>query len=495
MPNWLGKPHAGLGRLLALFSLFSHIFVGSLVGPAVSGCYEWYSLLTSPQKRSCMPLTAPLPAPRDPLPLDHAVGRTALRKASWRLIPIIALGYGLAFLDRANISFASLQMNRDLHFSASVYGFGAGLFFLSYAACEVPSNLLLYRFGARRWFSRILLTWGLLAMGMMFVKTPLQFYLMRFLLGMAEAGFFPGVVFYLSQWFPSHMRARAISRFYVSLPVSSVVMGMVAGALLDLQGKSGLAGWQWLFLIEGLPPVLLSVIFLFYLPDTPAQAKWLTEEEREWIACHATPIDGHTVKMARALLDPRVWQVALVFLCMLACSYAYALSAPAILQAITHLDNRNVGYLTAVMSVLGIASMTLNAIHSDRTRERYFHVFLPFLLMAVGYLVGGLTVVPWLAVPALALALVSFYGLQGPVLALATSFLHGRSAAAGIATMNTIGMLGGFIGPYFMGLVKDYTGTYQPGLLMLVLPCLVAATTVFMMRCQARAVKGPVFNA
>ena len=436
-----------------------------------------------------MPVTAPLPAPLPPsapLPLNHAVGRTALRKASWRLIPLIALGYGLAFLDRANISFASLQMNRDLHFSASIYGFGAGLFFLSYAACEIPPNLLLYRVGARRWFSRILFTWGLLAMGMMFVKTPLQFYVMRFFLGMAEAGFFPGVVFYLSQWFPTHMRARAISRFYVSLPISSVVMGVVAGALLDLQGKAGLAGWQWLFLIEGMPPVLLSLVFLLYLPNTPADAKWLTSEERAWITHHTTPLDGHAVNTTRALLDHRVWQVGLVFLCMLGCSYAYTLSAPAILQAITGFNNRNVGYLTAAMAILGIATMTLNAIHSDRTRERYFHVFFPFVLIAGGYLIGGLSTNPRLAVPALALSLASFYALQGPVLALATSFLHGKSAAAGIATMNTIGMLGGFIGPYCMGLVKDFTGSYQPGLLMLVLPCLVAAGTVIMMRSQAK---------
>jgi ACS family tartrate transporter-like MFS transporter len=327
-----------------------------------------------------MPVTAPLSAP---LPLEHAVGRTALRRASWRLIPLIAVGYGLAYLDRANISFASLQMNRDLHFSASVYGFGAGLFFISYAACEVPSNLLLYRVGARRWFSRILLTWGLLAMGMMFVKTPVQFYVMRFLLGMAEAGFFPGVVFYLSQWFPTHMRARAISRFYVSLPISTVLMGMVAGALLDMQGKAGLAGWQWLFLLEGLPPVLLSLIFLLYLPDSPAKAKWLTDDEREWITQHAQPVDGHMTGMARAMLDQRVWQVSVVFLCMLTCTYAYNLSAPAILQAITGLNNRNVGYLTSAMAVFGVASMILNAIHSDRSGERYFHVFIPFAIMGV----------------------------------------------------------------------------------------------------------------
>ncbi len=438
-----------------------------------------------------MSATEPLPPARASLPMDDAVGRVALRKAGWRLIPLLALGYVVANMDRVNISFASLQMNRDLHFSASVYGFGAGLFFVSYAACEVPSNLLLYRLGARRWFARIMLTWGLLAMGMMFVKTPLGFYIMRFLLGMAEAGFFPGVIFYLSQWFPVHMRARAISRFYISLPLASVLTGAIAGALLDLQGKAGLAGWQWLFLVEGLPAVVLGIIVLVYLPAGPAQAKWLTQDEREWIIHHLSTKatgDGHGVHLGRALLDHRVWQISLVFLCMLTCSYAYVFSAPAILKTLTGLNNRDVGYLVALMNLLGVPSMILNAMHSDRTKERYFHVVVPFLIMCVCYLIGGLTIAPFLAVPALAIASISYYALQGPLLALATSFLHGRFAAAGIAAMNTIGILGGFIGPLGMGLAKDYTGAYQPGLLMLVIPSLVAAATIYMMRFQSRAV-------
>src|SRR6202522_2733736 len=182
---------------------------------------------------------------------DAAIGASAMRKATRRLIPLIAFGYGAAYIDRVNISFASLQMNRDLHFSATIYGFGAGLFFLSYAACEIPSNLLLYRFGARRWLARIMVTWGILAIAMLFVRTPLQFYTVRFFLGMAEAGFFPGVIFYLMQWFPPELRARAISRFYISLPLSSVFMGSIAGALFHLDGLLGLSGWQWLFLVEG----------------------------------------------------------------------------------------------------------------------------------------------------------------------------------------------------------------------------------------------------
>jgi ACS family tartrate transporter-like MFS transporter len=428
----------------------------------------------------------------EPLAIHDAVGLAALRKASWRLIPLIALGYGVAYMDRVNISFASLQMNRDLHFSASTYAFGAGLFFVSYAACELPSNLLLYRVGARRWFARIMFTWGLLAMSMMFVKTPLQFYIMRFLLGMAEAGFFPGVIYYLSQWFPLHLRARAVSRFYISLPLGSVVMGAIAGALLDLQGKAGLAGWQWLFLVEGLPAVLLSIVFLVFLPAGPEQAKWLTADERQWILDHVTPsglIDAHSGRVSRALRDPRVWQISVVFLCMLGTSYAYTFSAPAILKVITGFNNRNLGFLIATMSLLGAPAMILNAMHSDYQQERYFHVAIPFALMATGYLIGGLSVVPWLAVPALAMASLSYFSLQGPLLALATSFLHGRSAAAGFAIMNTIGILGGFAGPLVMGRARDLTGSYQPGLLMLVIPTLVAATMVLLMRLQSRAVR------
>jgi len=415
---------------------------------------------------------------------DHLIGRSAVRKASWRLIPLIALGYGTAYMDRINISFASLQMNRDLHFSATVYGFGAGLFFVSYAACEVPSNLLLVRFGARRWLSRIMLTWGLLAIGMMFVKTAPQFYVMRFLLGMAEAGFFPGVVFYLMQWFPPEMRARAISRFYISLPLSSVVMGSIAGALLNLQGRLGLAGWQWLFLVEGLPAIILSVIFFLHLPDTPADAKWLEPSEREWLLkrIHVdTASGGHTHDVVRALLDPRVFQIGLVFLCMLGASYAYQFSAPAILQRVTGLSTTNVGFLIAAMGLAGAVAMILNAMHSDRTGERYWHVIVPFLVIAAGYAVGGLSARPWLVVPALAVAVITLSSLQGPLLAIPPTFLKGKTMAAGIAAMNTLGMLGGFIGPYWMGIAKDWTGDYQHGLLTLTIPSLIAAAIILWM--------------
>ncbi|MBV8632111.1 MAG: MFS transporter [Silvibacterium sp.] len=429
-----------------------------------------------------MAATGPALTADAPMP---PIGRTALRKATWRLIPLIALGYGTAYMDRVNISFAALQMNLDLHFTATTYGLGAGLFFLSYSACEVPSNLLLCRFGARRWLSRIMITWGVLAIAMMFVRTPLQFYVVRFLLGMAEAGFFPGVVFYLMQWFPPEMRARAVSRFYISLPLSSVVMGVLAGALLNLNGRLGLAGWQWLFLIEGLPAVLLSVAFWVLLPDGPGDARWLTADERAWVleqirvdACSG----GHTHDVWRALRDPRVLLLGLINLCMLGYNYAYTFSAPAILIRLTGWSPTKVGFLIAVMNLLAAAGMILNALHSDRSRERYWHAAIPFAVISVGYLVGGLSVSAWLAVPALGTVVIAHSALQGPLLSIPSMFLKGKGMAAGIAAMNTIGILGGFLGPYWMGVAKDLTGDYLHGLLTLTVPALAAAGMVLWLR-------------
>ena len=418
------------------------------------------------------------------------MGRAALRKASWRLIPLLGIGYGIAYMDRVNISFASLQMNRDLHFSAAVYGFGAGLFFLSYAACEVPSNLLLHRFGARRWLARIMLTWGLLAMGMMFVRTPVQFYTMRFLLGVAEAGFFPGVIFYLSEWFPARMRARAISRFYIALPLSSTVMGAVAGPLLHLQGRLGLAGWQWLFLLEGLPSVLFSLVLWRYLTDKPKDAEWLSDGERAWLVHEmaSQPVDsGHGDRVGSMLRDLRVWTIGALFLCMLGAGYAYQLSAPAILQQATGLGVTGVGWLISGAGLLGAVAMLGNAVHSDKTGERRWHSAVPFMVMAAAFVVSGLMRTPWVVVAGLTAVTVCNAGLQAPQLALPATFLKGRSMAAGIAVMNTVGMMGGFIGPWAMGLVKDHTGDYRTGLVALAVPSLMGAALVLSLRVRERA--------
>ena len=434
-----------------------------------------------------MPVTAALPA----TDADSAIGKSALRKASVRLIPLIALGYGAAYMDRINISFASLQMNRDLHFSATVYGFGAGLFFLAYAACEIPSNLLLYRIGARRWLSRIMITWGLVAMAMAFVRTPAQFYAMRFLLGVAEAGFFPGIIFYLTQWFPAGLRARTQSRWYIALPLSSVFMGAIAGSLLNLNGHLGLAGWQWLFLVEGIPAVLLGFVFLYTLPDSPRDAKFLTPPERSWILDQieaesaATADTSHSV--VAALRDPRVWQIGVFMLLMLASNYALTFSVPAILQASSHLSNTYVGFLISGMNILATASMLVGAISSDRSGERFWHVIIPALVAVASFAVCGLTNNPALLVPAVGVTYIAFNFMQGPLWAIPPTFFSGRSAAAGIATMNMVGMIGGFLGPYALGIAKDLTGTYQRGLLCFTIPWFIAAAIMFYLRRSAQA--------
>jgi ACS family tartrate transporter-like MFS transporter len=415
-----------------------------------------------------------------------AIGESAMRKASLRLLPVIGVGYGLAFMDRINISFASLQMNRDLHFSASVYGFGAGLFFIGYALCEVPSNLMLLRFGAKRWLARIMFTWGLLATAMMFVRTPIEFNVLRFLLGMAEAGFYPGVIYYLTLWFPARMRARAVSRFYVALPLSSVVMGSVAGWLLGLGGKLGLSGWQWLFLLEGLPAAAFSLVILKMLPDNPGKAAWLTAEEKSWLGGQLKADGekahlGHSAGVIQALLEPRVWMIGAYFFFALITSYAYGFSAPAILQGVTGWSVTNVGFLVACIGLAGAAGMLLNSAHSDRSGERALHCIVPCVVIATGYLTASYAKTPWLVVAALAASFTAFMSMLGPANAVPMQFLAGRAAAAGIAAMNTITMFAGFVGPYWMGVMKDHTGSYDAGLRGLALPALLAAGTMYVL--------------
>jgi len=428
-------------------------------------------------------------------PTASLVARSALRKATWRLIPLIALGYGCAYMDRVNISFASLQMNRDLHFSSTVYGFGAGLFFLSYAVCEVPSNLLLYRFGARRWLSRIMITWGVIAIGMIFVRTPWQFYLARFLLGVAEAGFFPGIVFYLMQWFPADLRARTVTRFYISLPLSSAVMGAVAGALLNLQGHLHLAGWQWLFLVEALPAVALGIAFLAMLPDGPATAAWLTEPERQSIlaavARDSAPQHAADGSIGPALRDRRTWLLGIFMCCMLASNYACTFSAPAILQDSTGLSTSRVGFTITVISLLATAAMLWNGRRSDRTGQRHWNVIPQCLLMAAGFLLCGLSRAPIPVIAGIAAVTIGYTAMQGPLFAIPSTFLTGKSAAAGIAAMNTIAITGGFIGPYWMGFARDRTGAYQFGLLLMFVPMLLAAAIMLYLSRYAARVPQP----
>lgn len=419
--------------------------------------------------------------------------RSALAKASWRLLPLIAIGYCISYVDRVNISFAALQMNQQLHFTATVYGLGGGLFFLTYALLEVPSNMLLARVGARRWIARIMVTWGLLAAGMMFVRTPMQFYVMRLLLGAAEAGFFPGVIYYLTQWFPAAHRGRAVSRFYIAFPLSSVIMGALAGALLNLQGHLGLAGWQWLFLIEGLPAVVMSVAILVLLPDRPEDAKWLSDGEKAAIVNQLAletaarpPLGSHNP--LTVLRDPTVIQFAAVCFLFLGTNYAFNLSAPTIIIGVTHWSPAGVGYLTAVGGLFGAAAMLFNGWRSDRTGERYFHLMVPLLLIALAIGVMSLTRQPLAFVCAyLLFAAASAAGATALWLA-PGELLHPASAAVSIAAINSIGQLGSFISPYLWGIARDRTGSFQLGLMVLPFAYLIAAAIVYGARRRALTV-------
>jgi ACS family tartrate transporter-like MFS transporter len=292
------------------------------------------------------------------------------------------------------------------------------------------------------------------------------------------------VLYYLTLWFPAEMRARAVSRFYIALPLSSTLMGSLAGWLLSLNGKFGLAGWQWLFLLEGLPSVLFSGVILWTLPDGPAKAKWLTEEEkaglqRQLVADGARAHLGHGAGVRQALLSPQVWMIGLFFFCALTCSYAYQFSAPAMLQAATGWSVAKVGYLVAGFGVAGALAMLLNGAYSDRRRERRMHCVIPCVVMAAAYLTAGYAGGGWLTATALGVSFVAFMSMQGPALALPTEFLAGRAAAAGIAAMNTITMFSGFVGPFWMGRMKDLTGSYQVGLQGLVLPSLMAGAVMW----------------
>jgi ACS family tartrate transporter-like MFS transporter len=321
---------------------------------------------------------------------------------------------------------------------------------------------------------------------MLFVRTPEQFYTMRFLLGAAEAGFFPGVVFYLTQWFPPEHRARIISRFYIALPLSSTVMGALASALLSLNGRMHLRGWQWLFLIEGLPPLILSLIFLLQLPDKPSDAPWLTMPERTWLASRLASAESNSHSsdnlaqdLVATLTNLRVWLIGLFFLCTLTVLYGWSFSAPAILIQLTGMSVGRAGSIIAGMGLLGAAAMLITAWHSDRKRERFFHIIIPNLIMAAGFVFGALTHNSTLAILAFTLTVIAYNAPQGPVLTLPSTCLRGRSSAIGYAAIVAIGIPGGFIGPYWMGWARQLTGDYQRGLLTLAIPAALAAVIIY----------------
>lgn len=411
-----------------------------------------------------------------------------LSRVTRRLIPFMFALYIANYLDRVNVSFAALQMNRDLGFSAGAYGLGAGMFFLGYCVFQVPSNLVLARVGARRWIGTIMIVWGAIAAAMMLVRGVGSFYTLRFLLGVVEAGFFPGMIFYLANWFPATHRARAVARFMTAIPLSGVVGGPLSGWLLGWNGVAGLAGWQWLFVLEGLPSVVLGVVALRYLTDRPEDAAWLPADGRVWLSERlrlerAGASDRRRASLRLALLDGVVWRLGVLYFLIVVGLYGQGLWLPQLIKGSSQLGDLTVGLLAAAPALAAAVAMVAIAAHSDRSGERHVHVALPLVAGAIGFAMTALAVdSPLVATAALSLAAIGFTGALGPFWALPTSFLSGAAAAGGIALINSLGNIAGFAGPYLVGVVKDATGGFAGALLAFAVLMLAGALLALWLR-------------
>ena len=424
--------------------------------------------------------------------MDEIEART-IRKVMWRLMPFLVVCYFVAYLDRVNVGFAKLQMNAALGLSEAAYGFGAGLFFISYFLLEVPSNLALDRFGARLWIARIMFSWAVISALFAFIA-PISaatgisnewvFYILRFLLGIAEAGFFPGIIFYLTYWYPARERAKAYAWFLAAIPICGVVGSPISGALLGLDGYLGLEGWQWLFLLEGIPSVIVGLLVLRLLPDRPRDARWLAPAERSWLeatleaeGAHAAA--GHGISLKQSLGNPMVWWLGLTYFLLVVALYGFALWLPQLIKASGTFTNFQVGVITAIPYAIAAVGMVLVGRRSDRTGERHFHLALPALAGAVGFVAVTRIGSPGPLVAALSLTAFGVLGWLGPFWSMPTAILKEQAAAGGIALVNSMGAVGGFVGPYVLGQVKQQTGSFTGGLLILG-ACLVAAVVIVM---------------
>jgi len=400
--------------------------------------------------------------------MSNMVEKRTLHRIAWRIVPFIMFLYFIAFIDRVNIGFASLTMNKDIGLSPAVYGFGAGIFFLGYFIFEVPSNLILEKVGARIWIARVMLTWGIISGAMVFVTGPTSFYILRFLLGAAEAGFFPGIILYLSYWFPGRSRASVIALFMAAAPISTALGSPVSAALLQLNGVMGLKGWQWMFILEALPALIMAVVTFFYMTDRPAKASWLPEDEKAWLietmdaevaarsgAAHHSPW--------RALIDPRVLALSMIYFGTSAGLYTLGIWAPQIIKQLG-VSTMTVGYLNMIPPIVSVVAMVLWYRHSDRTGERTWHVVIACLVASAGLALAGWSTGLIGVILTLTLVNIGISSAKAPLWSMPTMFLSGPAAAAGIATINSIGNLGGFVGPSMIGFIKQRTGSFAGGL-------------------------------
>jgi len=412
--------------------------------------------------------------------MDAALQRSTMRKVYLRLLPFAVLSYVLAYIDRINVSFAGLTMRDDLGMSAGTFGFAVGMFYWGYFIFEVPSNVILEKVGARIWIARIMITWGIFA-GLTAAATgSTSFAIVRFLLGVAEAGFFPGMILYFTYWFPSRHHARIVSGFLVGLPFSVAIGAPISTSLLGLDGLFGLRGWQIMYIAEAIPTVVIGVLTYFVLTDRPQQAKFLTEEERNWLVT-TIAAERRATEAARkftlweALYDPKVLLLALNYVGIVTASLGMLIFVPQMIKSLGSYSNMTVGWLTMIPYICGGIAMVVWGRVSDRMDERRWNLFLGCVLSTIGLVVAGMTMGTWWALVGMSMATMGFYGSKGPFFAMPPMFLSGPALAAGFAWINSLGNLGGFFGPSYVGLMKDLTGSYAGGLYGLALLCFVSA--------------------
>ena len=424
--------------------------------------------------------------------------KRTLARVTLRLVPFLIVCYFIAYLDRVNVGFAALTMNKDLGLSQKAYGLGAGIFFFTYFLFEVPSNLFLAKFGARRWIARIMITWGILSGAMAFVQGEWSFYIVRCLLGAAEAGFFPGIIFYLTLWFPAAYRARILGYFMAAIPLSSVLGLPVSGALLGMDGVAGMHGWQWLFIVEAVPSLILSVVVLRYLTDRPADATWLPDDSRTWLmrriaAEEQVRATAQPFSIGQALVDGRVLALSLVYFGVVASLYGLSFFLPQIVKQFG-VSNQQNSFISAAPFVIGVIATLVWGRLSDQTGNRKGLAAITLFLVAIGIGAAALLNDPLLKMLAFCVAAFGIFGTLAVFWTLPTSFLSGIAAAGGIAVINSIGNLAGFAGPYAMGAIKDATDSYQGGLFLLAGLALIAMVIVLLLRHDRHLEAAPILS-
>jgi MFS transporter, ACS family, tartrate transporter len=421
--------------------------------------------------------------------------RRTMLKVSRRLLPLIVLCYLMAYIDRTNVSFAALTMNRDLGLTAYWYGLGAGIFFLGYALFEVPSNMVLHRAGARVWIARIMITWGIISGLMALATGPISFLVLRFLLGVAEAGFFPGIIFYLTYWFPSAYRGRAISILYIAVPVSNAIASILSGAILEMDGTLGLRGWQWVFILEAIPAVLLAFVVLWRMTERPAHATWLEADEREWLEAELEAERSHVESAGRltilqTLIDPRVLALSAIYFTGVTASYGVVFFLPQIIKGLG-LSNLMTGFVTAIPYTLGVIGLLVWGYSSDRRNERRWHLIISTAIAGVGLIGAAALNQSFWAVAAMCVATIGIYGSRPSFWPMPSLFLTGAAAAVGMAFINSIGNLGGYVGPFIVGWIKDSTKSFEMALYFLA-ACALLSAVIAALATRATDTRRPV---